>query len=391
MSKADIELIISAQYNELLKSLAETKRKVESLSKEFGKSDKTNYSKTVRGLKTVNDQLLRTKAQVVKYFLSWQVGSRIISGVINNLKRVGTELIDTIRTYGLLRVQLEGLEGSSAGAIKAFKFIKKLTKETNVQVEGVTDGFVKLKAFGLDPMDGTLRSLADVTAKFGGKQEQFKGVILAVGQAWSKGRLQAEEANQLIERGIPVWDIMAKITRKNTAEVQKLSEQGKLGKKAIRGLIDEMGRMSFGSALKASKTLDGQVSIFKDTVKEFYDLIGKSGYDKFLLDQITKINNALEEMNNSGDLAKYANDISDALISMSESIKNGTVFLYDNAEALKLIGKLASGLVALKLGDTFIKWSAAQALSTAASVKNQYALANETKAQALKTASTVKD
>ncbi|MFH5181156.1 tape measure protein [Paenibacillus sp. TAB 01] len=45
-----------------------------------------------------------------------------------------------------------------------------------------------------------LHSLGDAVAAVGGDTEQMKGIALAIGQIQSKGKLSAEEVNQLAER-----------------------------------------------------------------------------------------------------------------------------------------------------------------------------------------------
>jgi len=40
----------------------------------------------------------------------------------------------------------------------------------------------------------------------GGTAETVDGIAMALGQAWTKGKLQAEEMNQMLERGVPVYD-----------------------------------------------------------------------------------------------------------------------------------------------------------------------------------------
>ncbi len=391
MPTPDIELIISAQNKELLKELADTKKRVLALGKEFDKSDKGNYTKTKKGLQGISDQLARTKKQAAGLFVVWQAGGRAIKGFGRNIRGLGSDLLTNVRSFETLRIQLKQLQGSTQGGFEAFKFVKDFAKNTPLQLEGVTKAFVRLKALGLDPMDGTMQSLVDINAKMGGSQERLEGIILGVGQAWTKGRLQAEEANQLIERGIPVWDILTKVTGKAGEELQDMSRKGLLGRDAIRALIDEMGRTSQGAAIEQIATLNGQISNLQDNWSQFLDLIGESGAKDYFLAQITAINKAITEMSESGDLERYAQEISNSIISMAESLKTGAVFIYDNAEALKALAKVAAGLGALKVGAIVLGWSKNTATATANSIKHQTALAKETRAQTTKTAATVKD
>ncbi|MNC70662.1 hypothetical protein D3C75_1214970 [compost metagenome] len=68
--------------------------------------------------------------------------------------------------------------------------------------------FVRLKAFGIDPMNGAMQGMVDQAFKLGGGFEEVQGISLALGQAWAKQKLQGEESLQLIERGVPVWQLL---------------------------------------------------------------------------------------------------------------------------------------------------------------------------------------
>ncbi|MFT4045468.1 MAG: tape measure protein, partial [Solimonas sp.] len=168
--------------------------------------------------------------------------------------------------------------------------------------------FVKLKAFGLDPLDGTLSSIADITAKMGGGQEEMSGIVLALGQAWSKEKLQGEEAMQLMERGIPVWELLAKATGLSTAQLIQLSSAGRLGRDAIKALIHEMGKSSKGAAESASSTWSGMVGNLMDQWTRFRLMVMNAGLFEFMKGKLDGILAHLNEMAQNGSLQKIAED-----------------------------------------------------------------------------------
>lgn len=165
--------------------------------------------------------------------------------------------VDTAAEYERTAIQLEQLEGSVEKAANAFAFINKLGEKTPLTNGEVRDAYVQLKTFGLDPMNGTLQALIDQNAKMGGSSETLKGIILAVGQAWQKQKLQGEEALQLLERGVPVWDLLAKATGKNATTLMKMATAGKLGRKEIDILIAAIGKDAAGSSEKFARTWAG--------------------------------------------------------------------------------------------------------------------------------------
>ena len=238
---------------------------------------------------------------------------------LNRLYTVITNIFSTGILFEKLDVQFSALMGSFAGGEQATAWVKDFAKTTPLSIEEVSRAFVRLKAFGLDPMDGTLQAITDQAFKLGGGFQEVEGISLALGQAWAKQKLQGEEVLQLVERGVPVWDLLAQATGKNTLELQKLSEQGRLGRDVIRQLMDEIGKQSAGSAAANMTLLSGLISNAKDNMQQFYNLIATSGVMDVLKEQIARINQQFEQMAADGRLQQIAQQISDSLSSIVQS------------------------------------------------------------------------
>ncbi|WP_028470039.1 tape measure protein [Neptunomonas japonica] len=241
---------------------------------------------------------------------------------INALKKAIGGIIGTGARFEQLETQINSMMGSIEAGEAATAWIKDFASKTPTDLAGVTEGFIKLKALGIDPMNGSYQAIIDQTSKLGFTQEKMEGVILAVGQAWTKQKLQQEEANQLIERGVPVWDLLAKATGKNTAELQKLSSAGKLGRKEIKLFIDEMGRSSQGAAAEQMRTWNGLVSNIKDSWTNFVGQIADAGIFDFAKDQLTELTVLAAKMAADGRLKEYAQQISDYLVKVATRTKD---------------------------------------------------------------------
>lgn len=288
----------------------------------------------------------------------------IFEGIRRGLRALVGGFVSTGDQFEKLRIQLEALEGSSERAERALSFIKDLTKNTPLQLEGVTEAFVQLKTFGIDPMDGTLQSLIDQNSKLAGSQETLEGIIRAVGQAWTKQKLQAEEVNQLTERGVPVWDLLAKATGRNVVELQKLSSAGQLGRREIRALVEEIGRSASGSAAAQMKTLSGLASNLSDMWTDFLKRISDSGSLDFLKDQLRGVGERISALAKSGELDQIAKKISDAFVGSVEALKTAAGFIVRFKD--EIIG-LAKVLAGVKIAQFFYSM-AASAISATASI-----------------------
>lgn len=269
---------------------------------------------------------------------------------LDRVSQAVSSVFETGDKFEKLGIQMQALMGGIAQGEKATAWVNDFTKNTPLQLGEVSQAFVKLKAFGLDPMDGTLQSITDQALKLGGGFQEVEGISLALGQAWAKQKLQGEEILQLVERGIPVWELLEKTTGKNVQELQKLSSAGKLGRDVIKDLIDEMGRTSAGSAAAQMALFSGQVSNAKDNLEQFYNLIAKSGAMDWLKDQITTLNTEFAAMAADGRLQEWAQSISDAIVNTGTVIKNTASTLYEYREE---IGFVAQAWLALKVGSYF--------------------------------------
>ncbi|WP_419535678.1 tape measure protein [Endozoicomonas sp.] len=273
------------------------------------------------GLKNISRDAERASGSLGR--LSRRFTGLVAAGAgLYTIKRGIESILTTGDKFERLRVQLEAIMGSMAEGERALAWIKDFTRNTPFQLEEVSEAFVRLKAFGLDPMDGSMQAIVDQASKLGGGMERLNGITLAVGQAWAKQKLQGEEILQLVERGVPVWELLEKATGKNVQELQKLSSAGKLGRDTIALLIAEIGKSAEGAATKNMSLLSGYVSNLKDSWQQFLAEIADSGALEYTKNLLGSIALKIEAMNQDGRLQTLAKKISDAFIAMGEAIQS---------------------------------------------------------------------
>ncbi|WP_393936412.1 tape measure protein [Aeromonas rivipollensis] len=243
-----------------------------------------------------------------------------------------------------LSVQLKAVMGSIEGGQQASAWIQDFAKNTPLQLDEVTQVFVRLKAFGIDPMNGAMQGIVDQAFKLGGGFEEVQGISLALGQAWAKQKLQGEEILQLIERGVPVWQLLEQVTGKNTAELQKLSEAGKLGRDTIQALMNEIAAQSSGAAANNMSLLSGLISNAQDNLAKFYRMVAENGALTWLKNQLAQLNAEFDAMAKDGRLQAWAKRLSDGIVSLGESIKAFIQTVYAWRDALLVIAQAWYGL-----------------------------------------------
>lgn len=248
-----------------------------------------------------------------------------IFGVVQqglNLVRDGIyAMLGTGDKYELLGKQMASLMGGVAQGEKATAWIKQFAKDTPLEVKDVTDAFALLKSYGLDPMGGSLQAIVDKNEQLGGGMERLQGISSALGQAYAKQKLQTEEILQLIERGVPAWALLEKVTGKNAAQLADLASKGRLGRDVIAALIEEMGRSAEGAAADNMSTLTGLVSNLSDVWSDFLNRIAKSGALDYAKQQLRDVADYIDRMDKDGRLDKLATSLSKAFEQGGEKLK----------------------------------------------------------------------
>lgn len=255
--------------------------------------------------------------QIVGYaaaYLSLNAAFGLVQRGLNVIRDGIYSMLGTGDQFELLGKRLTSLMGSVGGGEKAVAWIKQFAKDTPLEVADVTDAFALLKSYGLDPITGTLQAVVDKNEQLGGGMERLTGISSALGQAYAKQKLQTEEILQLVERGVPVWGLLEKVTGKNTAQLQDLATKGKLGRDVIKALIAEIGASAKGAAAENMTTLTGLTSNLSDVWSDFLNRISKSGALDFVKGKLAEVGNTIDQMDKDGRLDALAKSLSNAFV-----------------------------------------------------------------------------
>ena len=231
-------------------------------------------------------------------------------------------------------VQLEALEGSAQKARTAMEWIAQFELTTPLELPAIIEAYRQLRTFGINPTNGSLQALVDTMAMGGGGAENLSGIILAVGQAWTKGRLQGEEALQLLERGVPVWDLLSNATGRSAAQLQEMASKGQLGRDVISKLVELMGERAAGASQKMAMTWNGMISTMSSYWWKFRLMIAEAGVFEFAKDQLQGLLDTINTMAADGSLLTLAQTVADNIITTLENLWHFGVEAYAVFETL---------------------------------------------------------
>lgn len=213
-----------------------------------------------------------------------------------------------------------GILLDSAGAAQTMvSDLRKMSRDSPFDFEGLQDSAKTLLGMGYAGQEiiPLMYTLGDSVAATGKGIDELKGIALALGQIKSKGKVSAEEMNQLAERGIPAWSLLAKEMGKTTAQIMEMSENGELFADTalpyiLKGLKERFG----GSMKEMSDTFTYTLSNIKETGVQ---MLGELTKPLFLA--IKSDLQSIQQMMDSSSGKKWAEELSTGLVKIYEGAK----------------------------------------------------------------------
>jgi tape measure domain-containing protein len=188
---------------------------------------------------------------------------------------------------------------SSEEAEKQMSWMKDYSKQTPFDYGAIDSTATALMGMGLGLKDVNkwLPTLGDASAVLGGGSETVNGLGMALGQMNAKGKVSAEEMQQLAERGVNAWQMLADGMGMTQGEVRKLSEDGKLLAKDALPLIYEGMQKTFGGGTaNLMKSTTGQAMLARENFNWLAQTLTQGVFDWFGANVLPLINSGLEKL-----------------------------------------------------------------------------------------------
>lgn len=223
------------------------------------------------------------------------------------LAGLGKSVIETSAKFEGFETSLETIEGSSEKAKAAMGWITKFAAKTPYELAGVTDAFIKLKSYGIDPTDGTLETLGD-TASAMNKPLNMAVEAFADATSFQFERLRefgltaTQKGDEVTFKWTKNGKEFTKVVKKNGAEIQKFLKQ-------------HWGKSFNGAMLRQSKTWNGMMSNLGDSWELFKKRIGDAGFFDHVKSKLAGVLEQIGKLDDSGTLDRWAKKLSDALTS----------------------------------------------------------------------------
>jgi hypothetical protein len=141
---------------------------------------------------------------------------------------VGKNALDSAQMFQEARLAFNTMLGDEKKAADLMSQLSAEAQKSAFTLPQVIQGSKQLLAygFGVDKIVGSLDMLGNVAY---GVKAPLEDVVYVYGTLRAQGRAYTRDIIQFAQRGIPIWDELAKVMKVPVNQVQALVEQGKVG------------------------------------------------------------------------------------------------------------------------------------------------------------------
>ena len=173
---------------------------------------------------------------------------------VGQLRQTLGEFADYAASITRLKIALEGITEVQGDAIasqgnyaRAVAAAANVTKELNVPQEVAIKGITRLTAAvkgaggGVADAELAFKNITAAITATGGGAEQVEGAVTALVQIFSKGKVSAEEINQIAERLPGTFNKIAEASGRTGPELSKALQSGEVGLNDLMKFLVQLG------------------------------------------------------------------------------------------------------------------------------------------------------
>jgi len=321
-----------------------------------------------------------------------------IGAQVGGIRQILGEFADYAAQIAKLEIALEGISGSQGEFNKALNAARDVTEQLNVPQEVAIQGITRLtaavKGAGGQVADAELafKNINSAIIATGGGSEEVQGAVTALVQIFSKGKVSAEEINQIAERLPGTFNKIAKASGRTGPELTKALQQGQVGLNDLTKFLVSLGDEYGDLALKIARSSENagarlQVAFndlrievgealqpigaeFQNTFKEFIETIAPA-----LVEVLPKIGKVALEVGKNLDVlaaaALAASAAMGAIAAQAAIIKAGSIAALFNkiAVAATAAGVATKGMSAAVLLNPYVALAAGVTVATVGVIK----------------------
>jgi tape measure domain-containing protein len=240
-------------------------------------------------------------------------------------------------------------------ALTDVKYIINMALSSPFDINSLQTAFVRFKSVGLDPLNGSLKAVADSVAKIGGNGVVLDRVALAIQQMAGKGVVSMEELRRQMGEALPqAMQYMAEGVGMSMQKLIQVVSHGQLeSKTALQNMFTVMAIENRNASEEMMRTWNGamaqlktQWELFKKSIAGDPETAGT--FSNEMAQGVQKLNQLL----NSEDAKKFAYDLGQAMANAVTLVEKLVSVFTEFGGAIKFAGlALASYFAAQKWAE----------------------------------------
>ncbi|SMB82412.1 phage tail tape measure protein, lambda family [Pasteurella testudinis DSM 23072] len=275
------------------------------------------------------------------------MGRQILSPVAN-IGRGVVSIAKTAAQFEQFETVLETTEGSQEKAKQSMNWISDFAAKTPYELNEVTESFVRLRAYGMDPTNGLLTTLGDTASAMGKPVMQ---AVEAIADAVTGENERLKEFG--IKGSVVKGSNLIEYAYTDKTGQQRSAKVNKNNRKQIQETLEKIWNEKYSGAMeKQSKTLMGIWSNLQDQWIRFQNMIMQSEAFSALKDKLQVILDTMDKMAENGELQQWAEKIGSVIKELADE---GWQAMQSIAGYIKSIAQWVSENKALAV--TLIKWT----------------------------------
>ena len=268
------------------------------------------------------------------------VAAGITASIFGSSALAAGKLVGTAGQFEKFQTILETTEGSAKKAGVAMDWVTNFAVKTPYELDTVMDSFVRLRANGLDPTNGMLKTLGDTSA--------------ANGQTIDAGGRSHGRCGYRRERAVKgIWYYGQQNRQKyylfihQCALVKTVTASVKAGDRlAIQSTLMKIWSDRFGSSMqRLAGTWEGMTSNLADLWMKFQLMIMKSGLFDWMKGKLSGVLETITKMEADGSLQQWATKIGRSIQTVLEGAWAFAVWAADAISTLSGYLKMAAQYV----------------------------------------------
>jgi len=260
------------------------------------------------------------------------------------------KIISVGANFETLRMQLDTVMQSASKGKEYFEWIQEFAAKTPFQMEGLTKTVILLENFGINAKT-SLETIGNTAAALNTDMTDLSRVL---GQIYVKPKASMEEMLQLVERGVPVWDILQKKLGLTAEQMGNLGREGIEGKKVFEALMAGMNERYGGAMDRMSKSWAGLWSTFQDNINIALGKVAAPLIENFKV-KLNAILEQLDKWTKDGTLDRWAKQAVDFITGVVDAISTIAKTLWALKDVIITVGEAWAIGFALTKISPFIK------------------------------------